>query len=62
MSGEAWADMTAHPDVDPDRAGPARLLRRLSRAIGDVPDDACEQADWERMVALATRPTEYGRR
>ncbi|MEU6995539.1 hypothetical protein ABZ953_33400 [Streptomyces sp. NPDC046465] len=54
MSGEEWADMTVYPDVDPDRAGPAPLLHRLSAAIGSVPDDAWRQADWERMVAAAT--------
>ncbi|MET8689277.1 hypothetical protein ABZV77_34235 [Streptomyces sp. NPDC004732] len=47
--------MSVYPDVDPERAGPAPLLRRLSAAIGDVPDDACGSADWVRMVAAATR-------
>ncbi|MCF3119085.1 hypothetical protein IPZ68_05090 [Streptomyces arenae] len=62
MSGEEWAEMSAYPDVDPDRAGPARLLLLLSRAIADVPDDACEQADWERMVAIALRGAGAGER
>ncbi|QES40271.1 hypothetical protein DEJ49_04095 [Streptomyces venezuelae] len=53
--GRRWADMSVYPDVDPERTGPAARLCRLSAAIGDVPDDACAPADWERMVARATR-------
>ncbi|MFI1682873.1 hypothetical protein [Streptomyces sp. NPDC020607] len=57
MAGEGreWADMSVYLDVDPEQAGPAPQLCGLSAAIADVPDGACAPADWERMVARATR-------